>query len=158
MLISSYVRATSPTWGITLIPFIPFIPPLQPPFKFDLRSDTTVYLTPAADRCVVVFAIDFTEDTDNVIARIFLQEFVETRRHLGASPPVAFSKEPPLELKHFGLTESNNRLGYVSFAIMKNHVDRGRRDQVVKALPMFRNYLQYHSRCCDFTTMCGTLH
>lgn len=85
------------------------------PFKFALRSDTIVYLFPSNERVVVIFAIDFIEATDNVIAKIFLQEFVETRRRLGAAPPVSFMKEPPQELAHYNITESDNKLGYVSF-------------------------------------------
>lgn len=118
------------------------------PIKFSLRPDTVVYMFPSGDRVVVIFAIDFCENTDNVIARIFLQEFVETRRRLGAAPPVAFLKTPPQELqKHFNIMESDNNLGYVSFAFEKSHVDRGKKDRAVATIQGFRTYLQYHIKC-----------
>jgi len=116
------------------------------PFKFDLRSDTTVYFFPAADRCVVVFGIDFIDETDKVIAKIFLQEFVDARRGLGQAPPCMWGVAPPQELRHYNITENQGILGYLSFALLKNHVGRGK-DQAVKTLQTFRNYLQYHIKC-----------
>jgi actin related protein 2/3 complex subunit 2 len=115
--------------------------------KFALRSDTIIYILPGGDRCTVIFAIDFNENTDNVIARIFLQEFVETRRRLGAAPPVLFLEVPPQELRFWNITEKDNKLGYVSFAFEKGHVDRGKKDRAVATIQGFRTYLHYHLKC-----------
>jgi len=114
------------------------------PFKFDLRSDTTVYLFPRPDRCIVVFALDFKEKVDKAIAKVFMQEFVEARRGLGAAPPCAWGVNPPMELAHYKITEPIGNLGFISFPVLKSHVDSNKKERVVATLQSFRNYMQYH--------------
>jgi len=116
-------------------------------FKFSIRNDTTVYFIPSADRVTVVFSLDFSDRVDLAVAKVFLQEFVESRRHLGSAPPCSFSVNPQLELKVFGITEPQGKLGFLSFAILKSHVDSNKLDRVVQTLQTFRNYLQYHLKC-----------
>jgi len=117
------------------------------PFHFDLRSDTKIYILPASDRVTVIFSIDFYDRFDTSIAKVFLQEFVESRRHLGNAPPCNFGLNPPLEMKNWGITEPQGKLGFISFALMKNHVDGAKLDRAVWSLQSFRNYVQYHIKC-----------
>jgi len=117
------------------------------PFKFDLRNDTTVYFFPKADRVTIVFSIDFREKVDKAIAKIFMQEFVEARRAQQAAPPVQWGVNPPLELAHFKITEPTGNLGFISFAILKTHLDNNKKDRVINVLQCFRNFLQYHIKC-----------
>jgi len=117
------------------------------PFKFDLRFDTTIYVFPKADRVVIIFSIDFKDKVDRAIAKIFMQEFVEAKRTLGAAPPVAFGVNPPSDLATFSITQPTGNLGFVSFALLKSHVDNNKKQRVVDVLASFRNYLQYHIKC-----------
>lgn len=119
------------------------------PFKFSLRRDTVIYLIPNSDRVSVIFALDFNEKSDRAIARVFLQEFVESRRHLGAAPPCMFNHNPPLELKVFNVTEpiSDDHLGFINFSILKSHIDGAKKERAVAMIQSFRNYLQYHIKC-----------
>jgi actin related protein 2/3 complex subunit 2 len=117
---------------------------LTEPFKFDLRSDTTVYMFPRPDRCIVVFSMDFKEKVDKAIAKVFMQEFVEARRGLGAAPPCAWGVNPPMELAHYKITEPTGNLGFISFPVLKSHLDSGKKERVVASLQSFRNYMQYH--------------
>jgi len=121
------------------------------PFKFDLRRDTTVYFIPDKDkkeRVVTVFGLDFTERVDKAVARVFLQEFVDARKTIGFAPPVQFGNVPPSELKAFGITEPTGNLGFISFAILKDHVKSDDViTKIVNVLQSFRNYLQYHIKC-----------
>lgn len=117
------------------------------PFKFDLRSDTQIYIFPAKDRLTVVFSLTFHEKVDLEVARVFLQEFAESRRTIQAAPPVTFNDNPPLEMKHFGITEPSNNLGYISFAILPSHIQGNKKEKVAFAMQSFRNYLQYHIKC-----------
>lgn len=116
-------------------------------FKFDLRSDTTVYFCPREDRTTVVFTIDFSENVDKVLAKVFLQEFVDARRKIGRAPPCAWGANPPNELADFGVTENEGNLGYISFAVMKSHLDKDKKESVIQVLQNFRTYLQYHIKC-----------
>ena len=127
--------------------------PLTSTFTFSLRSDTQLYFIPKADRVTVIFSLAFQEETDRVIARVFMQEFVEVKRRLGAAPPCTFSNNAPLELKEFGSAaaagggNSAGFIGYISFAVLKNHLEGGKKDKVVAVLQSFRSYLQYHIKC-----------
>jgi len=121
--------------------------PLTENFRFHLRNDTEIFFVPRNDRVTIVYGVDFKEKTDQVIARVFLQEFVDARRRLTAAPSCAYSVNPPLELKEFGITEPTGNLGFVSFAVMKSNIEQGRKDKVIGVLTSFRNYLQYHLKC-----------
>jgi len=114
-------------------------------FFYNQRGDTIVYFVPNSGGVQVIFSVDFKEKVDRAVARVFLQEFVDARRSLGAAPPVAWGTNPPLELKEFGITEPTGNLGFITFSIMKSHVDtQAKKDKVVATLQMFRTYLQYH--------------
>jgi len=117
------------------------------PFKFDLRADTTVYFFPKPDRCTVIYSLDFHEKVDRAIAKIFMQEFVEARRSLGAAPSCMWGVQPPMELEHYKITQPTGNLGFISFAVLKNHLDANKKDRVIAVLQSFRNYIQYHIKC-----------
>jgi len=119
----------------------------EAPCKFNLRPDTRIYIFSSSEKVTVIFDVSFTERVDIAVAKVFLQEFVESRRHLGAAPPCLFSVNPPLELKHFNITEPNGGMGFISFALQKSHVDGVRLEKAVTTIQMFRNYLQYHIKC-----------
>jgi len=117
----------------------------EKPFTFNQRHDTLVYFVPNAGGCSLIFSVDFKEKVDRAVARVFLQEFVDARRSLGAAPSVFWSTNPPLELKAFGITEPTGNLGFISFSILKSHVDNpAKKDKAVATIQMFRTYLQYH--------------
>lgn len=113
-------------------------------FKFDLRPDTTVYMLPRDDRVIIIFSVDFVENVDKVIAKVFLQEFVDARKKIGRAPPCSWGTNPPAELKEFDITENQGNLGYISFAVLKSHVDKGKKEPVIQVLQSFRTFLQYH--------------
>lgn len=113
-------------------------------FKFDLRSDTTVYFCPRDDRVTIIFSVDFMENVDKVIAKVFLQEFVDARKKIGRAPPCSWGANPPKELHSFGVKENQGNLGYISFAVMKSHLANDKKQSVINVLQNFRTFLQYH--------------
>jgi len=119
------------------------------PFRFKLRSDTEIFFFPKNDRVTVIFSFDFKEKVDRAIAKIFMQEFVEAKRALGAAPPCNWfeGKNPPTELAHYKITEPTQNLGYISFAVQKSNLDNNKIVRVISVLQVFRNYLQYHIKC-----------
>jgi len=116
-------------------------------FKFDLRSDTTVFLLPMADRVTVVFEVNFQVKMDQVIANVMLKEFVLARKNIGRAPPCTWDANPPSELKEFGVTTNKGCLGYMTFAILKSHLEKNKQEAVIAVLQTFRTYLQYHIKC-----------
>jgi len=121
--------------------------PLTDSFQFQLRPDTTLFLIPKSDRLTVIFEVDFVDEVDAALAKVFMQEFVDCRKRLGAAPPCTFSQNAPLELKEFGVTEPTKKLGFVAFAVMKGHLERNLKEKVTTVLQTFRNYVQYHLKC-----------
>jgi len=123
--------------------------PLTDSLGFAMRDDTKVYLVPKNDRLTIVYSINFTNKTDSAIARIFMQEFVEAKRRIGQAPPCTFSAHPPLELREFDLSDSNvsTTLGFLSFAVLRSHLEGDRAPKVIAAIASFRTYLLYHITC-----------
>jgi actin related protein 2/3 complex subunit 2 len=117
------------------------------PFKFDLRADTTVFFTPAADRVVVTFGLDFTEAVDKVFAKVFMQEFQDAKRRIGRAPPIVWGVNPPKELATFGITKPTGNLGFITFAVLPSHLEKKKMQNVIDVMQSFRNYLQYHIKC-----------
>jgi len=117
------------------------------PFKFDLRGDTTIFVLPGADRVTIIYSLSFHDKVDSAVAKVFMQEFVDARRNQQQAPPVQFNHNPPLELKAFGITEPSDNLGYLTFAVLKNHVDRNKKEGVIQVMSVLRNYIQYHLKC-----------
>jgi actin related protein 2/3 complex subunit 2 len=87
--------------------------------QIPFRRNETMYVLPQADRIVIVYSVCFDDKTDQAIARVFLQEFVDTRRTVNNAPPIAFSKDPPLELRGApGLRNSSDLVGYLSIGML----------------------------------------
>jgi actin related protein 2/3 complex subunit 2 len=120
-----------------------------PPFPMNLREDTIVYFVPKTDRLIVIFQLNFQEKSDRVIAQTFLNEFMEAKRNraVAAAPIVTYTPNAPGELSQYGVSGPVG-LGFVSFAILKQHVDTdAKRERSSHLLVSFRNYLQYHIKC-----------
>jgi len=115
--------------------------------SFNVRPDTQIFFFPRSDRVTIIYSLTFSDRVDAAIAKVFMQEFVDARRKLGAAPPCTFGVNPPLELKELGITEPTGNLGFLSFAVMKSHLEGARKQKVQDCLTMFRNYLQYHLKC-----------
>jgi len=91
--------------------------------------------------------VDFQDETDRAITRIFLQEFVEAQRSVNNCPPAAFSRghEPPMEVQGVDGIVEEGIAGFVSFTLFKNHVDSTpKKNNAIKLLVNFLTYLQYH--------------
>jgi len=122
----------------------------EKPFKFDLRSDTTIYFIPAADRVTTIFSVDFREKVDKVVARVFLSEFKEARKVIKFAPAInLYMAECPTELKEsFGIGQTAQEakiIGWLSFAVLDSHVKQPENiDKIAEVLQSFRNYIQYH--------------
>jgi len=117
-------------------------------FNFQLRSDTQVYVYPAKDRVVFIYSLDYPNKAERCIAKIFMQEFKDAKKRIGKAPPVNFSAVPPREMQDDGIEEATCNLGYISFAILKPHVENDKiRTRVCQQLMAFRTYMQYHIKC-----------
>jgi actin related protein 2/3 complex subunit 2 len=121
----------------------------EKPFQFALRGDTTAYIFPAKDRVVIIYTMHYDDKAENCIAKVFMQEFVDTKKKIGKAPPVSFSTVPPREMQEqLDIKDSTCNLGYLSFAVLKPHVTNEKKRAAVNSLLLdFRTYMQYHIKC-----------
>jgi actin related protein 2/3 complex subunit 2 len=82
------------------------------------RDDEAIYVIPSVDRVTVVFSTTFKEETDKVLGKVFLQEFVDARRQpsIQNAPQVLYSnRDPPLEIRNVPGLNRGEDVGYVTF-------------------------------------------
>ncbi|KAF8751934.1 Arp2/3 complex 34 kDa subunit [Rhizoctonia solani] len=115
------------------------------------RDREAIYVRAGIDRVTVVFSTEFQDETDKVVGRVFLQEFVDARRQpsIQTAPQVLYSnREPPLEIRGVQGLNVSDDVGYVTFVIFPRHFS----NPVVAAntishIQLFRDYLHYHIKC-----------
>ena len=79
------------------------------------RDDETMFVRALDDRVTVIFSTTFKGEDDIIFAKVFMQEFSETRRKFQQAPQVFFSyKHPPGELNDTNALVGDNR-GYITF-------------------------------------------
>jgi actin related protein 2/3 complex subunit 2 len=121
--------------------------PIKEGHKFDLRGDTSVFLVPKGDNVIVIYQFDCADRVDQAVAKVFMQEFVDGKKKIGAAPPCSWTTNAPAELASFGITGNDGALGFLSFNIMTSHTHKGKKENVIRYISSFRNYLQYHIKC-----------
>ncbi|KAI9260299.1 Arp2/3 complex, 34 kd subunit p34-Arc-domain-containing protein [Helicostylum pulchrum] len=115
------------------------------------RQEEAIYIKSNFDRITVIFSTTFKDETDKIFGKVFLQEFVDARRRVPAlqnAPQVLYSlREPPLELRHLNLRDSDD-VSYVTFVLFPNHFVTGDvREETISRIQIFRDYLHYHIKC-----------
>jgi len=126
-------------------------PNAQEMMQIHYRDEEAIYIQAAHDRVTVVFSTMFREETDKIVGKVFLQEFVDARRQpsIQTAPQVLYTtKEPPLEIRGVpGLRDSDD-IGYVTFVIFPRHYSTpDTQSSTISHIQLFRNYLHYHIKC-----------
>lgn len=118
------------------------------------------------DQIIVLFATRFTDKTDTILAKVFLQEFHDTRKvnlSIQDAPAVLFGREPPKELSNLNLklnssstsassgsagSAGSDDLNFITFVLFPRHFQTSQQiENLLKTLPTFRDYLHYHIKC-----------
>jgi actin related protein 2/3 complex subunit 2 len=84
------------------------------------RDQEAIYIKASHDRVTVIFSTVFSDETDRIFGKVFLQEFVDARRRaIQNAPQVLFRDDPPLELQgQKGLASGKGQVGYVTFGML----------------------------------------
>ncbi len=118
----------------------------MPTLGVKYRADESVYLKTEQDRCIVIFNVHFVDKDDQLLGKVFIEEFVHARKSLAAAPSCSFSLvEPPRELEGVKGLTSDERQGFVSFVLHPAH--QAKRANTISNIQIFRNYLHYHIKC-----------
>ncbi|KAF9266854.1 arp2/3 complex 34 kDa subunit [Marasmius fiardii PR-910] len=114
------------------------------------RDEEAIYIQAAHDRVTVIFSTVFRDETDRILGKVFLQEFVDARRlpAIQNAPQVLYSnKDPPLEIRHLNLHRSED-IGYVTFVLFPRHFSNPSvAGATISHVQLFRDYLHYHIKC-----------
>jgi hypothetical protein len=88
------------------------------------RDPETIYIKASHDRVTVIFSTVFSDETDRVFGKVFLQEFADARRRaIQNAPQVLFRNDPPLELQGVpGLKSGKGEMSYITFG--EEHLSR----------------------------------
>lgn len=121
----------------------------QQPIVIDYRyGSEQVHLIPGKEGLTVIFTVGFESQGDQVLSKIFLQEFSEARRNVRGAPAVRFAeREPPLELTQLGVQASEGNTSYVSFVLFDHHMTERNAFKTISTIQTFRNYLHFHLKC-----------
>lgn len=118
-----------------------------PLIAIEYRKGEPMFICPSASKVVVIFAVNFADDTDKAVAKVFLQEFEEAQRVIRNAPPVLYSRDPPGELSGVRYDFNPDLIGFLSFSVEERHLVGPGKDKAVALLTTFRNYLHYHIKC-----------
>lgn len=115
------------------------------------RENEAYYIQAANDRVTVIVSTLFSDETDRVFGKVFLQEFVDARRRssaIGTAPQVRYTtRDPPLEIRSHVAPSSpqTESTGYITFVLFPRHFATPETAaETTYKLELFRDYLHYH--------------
>ena len=124
-------------------------PTPTPPFtikNYDNGDFYTVAPGVNGDQIIVLFGISFVDQTDTILARVFLQEFFDSRNKLDDAPAVLLGKEPPKELVDHVV--KSEKLNYLTLVLFPRHYSTPTaQTNLLEIVPFFSDYLHYHLKC-----------
>jgi len=114
----------------------------------DYRDEEAMYIKAEGDRVIVIYSINFRDQGDQTLAKIFLQEFADVRKTMNNAPTVIYStKQAPGELTGVPGVRETDTHSFVSFVLFKNHITAKNAEKTINSMTIFRDYLQYHIKC-----------
>jgi hypothetical protein len=83
----------------------------------------SVFLKTEQDRCIVIFNVRFVDKDDQLLGKVFIEEFVHARKALAAAPSCSFSLvEPPRELEGIKVGETEGHFLVFSLNLLFQRV------------------------------------
>lgn len=113
--------------------------------RLDYRGVETIFIKPSNDRVTVIFSTVFSDETDRVFSKVFLQEFSDARkRSIQKAPQVINSHgEVPLEIR--SIEKETGDKTYITFVLFPRHLANEEACwNTITQIQMFRSYFHYH--------------
>lgn len=113
--------------------------------RLDYREEESIFIKPSNDRVTVIFSTVFSDETDKIFSKVFLQEFSDARkRSIQKAPQVINShKEVPLEIRN--IEQPNSDKTYITFVLFPRHLStEDVKWNTITHIQMFRSYFHYH--------------
>lgn len=90
-----------------------------PTISFKLNNDNYLYVIPQSDKIMLIYGINFSQRTDSSLAKVFLQELEDSKRHVKSWVESKYYPDlsrPPLELNGVETNLKKFSNGFVSFS------------------------------------------
>lgn len=121
-------------------------------YQINYRENENIFIKASNDRITVIFEVSFKDETDKIFGKVFLQEFVDSRKRnhsIQSSPQVLVSNNPPMEiLGQSNQTNIANDNKFITFILFPRHFsDNDLKFLTTSRLLLFRNYFHYHIKC-----------
>lgn len=119
-----------------------------PKLEVKYRADESMWLVNDADRVSVIFNLRFHDADDQILGKVFVDQFVSTRGGMNAAPSLSFSLlEPPREVEGLPGVRAEQDQGWLTFVLHPRHTNQKNRGATINNIQQFRTYLHYHIKC-----------
>ena len=96
----------------------------------------------------MVFNLKFIDADDQILGKVFVDNFVSTRGAMNAAPSVSWSLlEPPREVEGMPGVRAEQDQGWLTFVLHPRHTNMKNRRSTINNIQTFRTYLHYHIKC-----------
>lgn len=111
------------------------------PVQFQIRQKEKLWIVPGSERVTFVFEVNYDDSTDAALARLFLSEFEDSRRHVHNAPIISFNSTAPAEVSSF--PEARGAIvGYLSITYLEKQATNI--PEKATWLANFKQFLTYH--------------
>ncbi|ESQ51932.1 hypothetical protein EUTSA_v10017931mg, partial [Eutrema salsugineum] len=110
------------------------------PIRIVYHPSEPFYVFKQPEKLTAVFPMNFTDNSDMVIATSFFQEMEK-------APRCNWSPIPPFQLRGEPVQDLTTSSGFVSFDITSRHIEGKSLDKTVWNLLNFYAYVKYHIKC-----------
>ena len=107
--------------------------------QVNIRKNEKLWVIPAEGRVTFVFQIVYKDSNDASFARIFLQEFQDSKKKISNAPVISFGTAPPENISQY---RPKTEGLFLSLTILRDQITNP--VEQAKCLSGFRQYLTYH--------------
>lgn len=111
------------------------------PVQLQIRENEKLWVVPGSDRVTFVFEVNYEDPTDGALARLFLTEFEDARRHVHNAPVISFNSTAPAEVSSFPGARGAS-VGYLSITYQEKQATNIQ--EKATWLANFKQFLTYH--------------
>lgn len=111
--------------------------------QVNIRKGEKLYLIPGDGRVTFVFQILYKDSNDASLAKIFLQEFQDSKKQISNAPVITFGSVPPENIRSFNPKTEGL---FLSITMLRDQINNPL--EQAKWVSSLRQYLTYHIHSC----------
>ena len=111
--------------------------------QINIRKNEKLWIMSGDGRAAFIFQIIYKDSNDTSLAKIFLQEFQDSKKTINNAPVISFGPAPPDSISQFRPKAEGL---YLSLTLLRDQISNP--VEQAKWLSGFRQYLSYHIHSC----------